>query len=161
MALISCLIPTEAGEFTAIFTTKGLAKLSFPTSTPARRSGNDRVSRKWLEQTRAAIEAVLHGRKVKSLPPLDLDGTEFQRAVWNALREIPAGQTMSYSDVARRIGRPAAVRAVGGACGANPIPLLIPCHRVLAKGEMLGGFSGGLEWKKRLLQAERIYFNTN
>ena len=66
------------------------------------------------------------------------------------------GQTFSYGEVAKAIGRPKAVRAVGGACGANPIPVLIPCHRVLAAGGKIGGFSGGLDWKRTLLARENI-----
>ena len=66
------------------------------------------------------------------------------------------GKTKSYGEVARAIGKPKAVRAVGGACGANPIPVLIPCHRVLAANRKLGGFSGGLNWKRKLLAQERV-----
>ena len=92
-----------------------------------------------------------------SMPPLDLGaGSEFRQRVWAALQKIPVGQTKSYGEVAREIGSPKAVRAVGGACGANPIPLLIPCHRVLAANDELGGFSGGLNWKRRLLEREGI-----
>jgi len=72
------------------------------------------------------------------------------------LRKIAPGQTKSYAQVARTIGRPGAVRAVGQACGANPIPVVIPCHRVLAAGGKLGGFSGGLDWKRKLLLREGV-----
>lgn len=89
------------------------------------------------------------------LPPLDLHGgTTFQQRVWQELRKIPPGRTRSYAEVAAAVGSPQAARAVGGACGANPIPLLVPCHRVLASGGRLGGFSGGLDWKRRLLALE-------
>jgi O-6-methylguanine DNA methyltransferase len=98
---------------------------------------------------------VLAGRPAGELPPLDETGTAFQRAVWRALRAIPPGQTRSYAEIARILGRPpGAARAVGQACGANLIPVLTPCHRVLAAGGKLGGFSGGLEWKRRLLARE-------
>lgn len=84
-----------------------------------------------------------------------LVGSDFQCRVWLALSKIPKGVTHTYADLAREIKRPKAVRAVGGACGANPVPLLIPCHRVVsAKG--LGGFSGGLKIKKRLLELENV-----
>jgi O-6-methylguanine DNA methyltransferase len=76
--------------------------------------------------------------------------------VWAALQKIEPGDTWSYAEVASAIGSPKATRAVGRACGANPIPLLIPCHRVLASGGKLGGFSGGLDWKQLLLAAEGI-----
>lgn len=90
----------------------------------------------------------------------DLDlapaGTPFQRRVWNALTEIPYGQTLSYGEIARRIGLPGAARAVGQANGANPIPIVIPCHRVIAADGTIGGFSSGLEIKRQLLSIERI-----
>jgi methylated-DNA-[protein]-cysteine S-methyltransferase len=81
-------------------------------------------------------------------------GTPFQRDVWKVLTEIPRGETRSYAWVAQRIGRPRAARAVGQAVGSNPLPLLVPCHRVLASDGSLGGFGGGLEMKKRLLRLE-------
>ena len=74
------------------------------------------------------------------------------------MRKISMGQTKSYGEIARAIGRPKAVRAVGGACGANPIPVLIPCHRVLAANKKLGGFSGGLDRKRDLLKREGVLF---
>jgi O-6-methylguanine DNA methyltransferase len=80
-------------------------------------------------------------------------GTNFQKAVWDEISKIPRGQTRTYGEVAAAIGRPGAVRAVGTACGANPLPLFIPCHRVVAKNG-LGGFGSGLPWKKMLLQME-------
>jgi len=81
-------------------------------------------------------------------------GTPFQQAVWRALLEIPRGETRSYAWVARRVGRPGAARAVGQAVGANPLPLLVPCHRVVASDGGLGGFGGGLEMKRALLRRE-------
>jgi len=81
-------------------------------------------------------------------------GTDFQLACWRALQRIPYGETRSYSDVAREIGRPAAVRAVGAANGANPIPIVIPCHRVVGSNGSLTGFGGGIETKRWLLALE-------
>jgi O-6-methylguanine DNA methyltransferase len=72
------------------------------------------------------------------------------------MRRISCGQTQSYGEIAKAIGKPKAVRAVGGACGANPIPVLVPCHRVLAAGGKIGGFSGGLDWKRKLLAREGV-----
>ena len=82
-----------------------------------------------------------------------LEGTDFQKAVWKEMQKIPRGQTRTYGEVAKAIGRPHAVRAVGTACGANPIPLFIPCHRIVAKNG-LGGFGSGLPWKILLLKTE-------
>lgn len=87
--------------------------------------------------------------------PLAPAGTPFQREVWAALRDIPRGKTCSYGQLAAAIGRPAACRAVGMACRANPIPLLIPCHRVLGAKGALTGYAGGLELKQALLQLEQ------
>lgn len=86
--------------------------------------------------------------------PMDLRGTAFQLQVWQALRAIPAGQTMSYADIARKIGHPTAARAVAGACGANPIAVAIPCHRVVRQDGALSGYRWGIERKRILLARE-------
>jgi O-6-methylguanine DNA methyltransferase len=92
---------------------------------------------------------------IRNFPTIGkISGTEFQRAVWNALKKIPRGQTRTYGEIAAAIGRPKAVRAVGLACGANPLPVFIPCHRAVAKNG-LGGFSSGLPWKELLLKLEQ------
>jgi epoxyqueuosine reductase len=107
---------------------------------------------------RAAIAQVLEyleGKRRAFELALDLRGTPFQRRVWQALLEIPYGETRTYREVAAAIGRPAAVRAVGTANGANPVPLVVPCHRVVATGGRLGGYGGGLPLKARLLALER------
>lgn len=87
--------------------------------------------------------------------PCALAGTDFQREVWQALLRIPYGKTCSYGDLARHLGRPKAVRAVGAANGANPIPIIVPCHRVLAADGSLHGFGGGLDTKQQLLDLEQ------
>lgn len=83
-------------------------------------------------------------------------GTPFQQKVWRAIQTIPYGETRSYSWVARKAGHPKAIRAVANACGANPLPILIPCHRVISKNGGLGGFSSPIGWKKRLLAHEGV-----
>ena len=152
-------LETPAGVFIARFSERGLAQLDFPSHAPLRTSPSSDATfptTGWTNLTREAVLAILSGAAPVSQPPLDLRaGTPFQQSVWAALCEIAPGVTKSYAEVAAAIGSPKAVRAVGRACGANPIPLLIPCHRVLASGGKLGGFSGGLEWKKRLLMVER------
>ena len=154
-------VVTNDGEFIARYSDLGLAGVAFPTE-QNRPAATPKVTppaqvRRWHRVTMAAIKNILAGREVKTLPPLDVSGgTEFQRAVWQAMQKITAGQTRSYGEIARLIGKPKAVRAVGGACGANPIPLLIPCHRVLAANGNIGGFSGGLEWKRLLLEREGV-----
>jgi methylated-DNA-[protein]-cysteine S-methyltransferase len=82
-------------------------------------------------------------------------GTPFQQKVWKELLKVPAGETISYAELARRIRKPKAMRAVGNAMGANPVPIIVPCHRVIASGGGLGGFGGGLTLKRLLLEAER------
>lgn len=104
-----------------------------------------------LVQRAAAGEAVKTDGMVRLVT-----GTPFQRAVYEELLKIPKGHTVSYAEVARRVGRPGAARAVGQAVGANPIPLLIPCHRVLASDGSLGGFGGGLPLKTTLLKQEGV-----
>jgi O-6-methylguanine DNA methyltransferase len=94
-------------------------------------------------------------RALDALPTAE-GGTDFQRKVWAALRRIPAGTAWSYGDLARQVGRPAAVRAVGQANGANPVALVQPCHRVIASGGGLGGYAGGLERKAWLLRHEGV-----
>jgi O-6-methylguanine DNA methyltransferase len=87
---------------------------------------------------------------------LDMRGTPFQVAVWQAVYEVPYGQTVSYGEIARQIGNPAAVRAVGAANGANPLPPVVPCHRVIGSNGKLTGYGGGLPLKQKLLDLERI-----
>ena len=87
--------------------------------------------------------------------PVETGGTAFQREVWRALREIPCGTTTSYGALAKRIGRPAAVRAVGLANGANPVAVVVPCHRVIGSNGSLTGYGGGMERKRWLLDHER------
>ena len=86
--------------------------------------------------------------------PLDARGTAFQKAVWKTLRGIPSGTTVSYAEVARRVGRPRAVRAVGQAIGANPLAVVVPCHRVLRGDGSIGGYRWGVERKRALLERE-------
>lgn len=160
---VSLPIATEMGEFVASYSAKGLARLNFPSrQQPLAVSAKNQASlelKVWHRLTSRALRAVLSGKDADELPPLDLSaGTDFQRAVWNAMRKIRAGQTRSYGELAREIGRPKAVRAVGGACGANPIPVLIPCHRVVAANRKIGGFSCGLEIKRQLLAREGGFF---
>ena len=112
-----------------------------------------------LTAARSTIEAYLEGKVRRLDVPVDFNGqTPFHRKVWEVLQRIPYGRVRSYGWVARKVGKPKAARAVGAACGANPVPLLVPCHRVIAGDGSLGGFSGGLGVKKRLLKLEGIYF---
>lgn len=102
-----------------------------------------------------AVQDFVAGRRHDLDLPLDLRGTDFQRSIWNALREVPYGETISYGELARRAGHPGATRACGTANNKNPVPLFVPCHRVVASDGSLGGFAGGLPLKRKLLGIER------
>jgi methylated-DNA-[protein]-cysteine S-methyltransferase len=110
----------------------------------------------WTDPARRALEDYLAGRATEFDLALDLDvGTPFQRRVWAAARKIPYGHVVSYGELARMAGSPAAFRAVGNALGANPVPIVVPCHRVIHDDRSIGGFSSGLTWKRFLLEIER------
>jgi len=107
------------------------------------------------ELTRQEIEEYLNGDRKSFSSPLDMQGTPFQIEVWNELLNIPYGETRSYGEIAAAVGRPRAARAVGAAIGANPLPIIVPCHRVIGKNGSLVGFGGGLRLKERLLLLEK------
>ena len=174
--LLRLPIPAQEGIFVAHYSEIGLAEIDFPKATggkPSKIGGRELESGasltspadrrrqanilRWHRTSTAALKAVLAGRAAKSLPPLDWTGkTDFQQAVWRELLKLRPGKTKSYVEIAAAIAKPKAVRAVGGACGANPIPVLVPCHRVLAADQKIGGFSGGLDWKCSLLAREGV-----
>ncbi|MBI2852222.1 MAG: methylated-DNA--[protein]-cysteine S-methyltransferase [Chloroflexi bacterium] len=158
------IFPTRDGFVGVLASEKGLLSITFPRS-------STREAREELgEQVNDAIESpdcfadlikrltvYFGGSRVLFHDRLDLgDATPFQRKVWEAARLIPYGETRSYRWVAERIGRPGAARAVGQALAKNPLPIIIPCHRVVASSGELGGFSGGLQMKDRLLRLEGI-----
>jgi O-6-methylguanine DNA methyltransferase len=144
-------------------TDRGICGLSFAESTlqflaeTARATGIvtwDRDSNPVLIQAVGQLEEYFTARRREFQLPLDPRGTPFQRKVWNALLDIPYGETRTYAELARSIGEPKAFRAVGAANGANPISIVIPCHRVISSGGGLGGYSGGVPLKRRLLALE-------
>jgi O-6-methylguanine DNA methyltransferase len=155
-------IQTRDGEFVAQYSQKGLCGLNFPSKGSRNGSIANGASlpseiHRWHEQTTKALANTLSGKPITNFPPLDLTtGTDFQQRVWQVLKTISCGKTLSYGEVADEIGNRKAIRAVGRACGANPIPVLIPCHRVLASNQKIGGFSGGLDWKRKLLAREGV-----
>ena len=110
-----------------------------------------------MSSIRRTVERRIAGKDLDQKVPLDLHGTPFQLEVWMEMLRIPAGHTVSYADVARNIGRPKAFRAVAQACGANPVPVVVPCHRVVASNG-LGGYTGGIDRKIALLAAEGVSY---
>lgn len=108
-----------------------------------------------IDQTLDELNEFFAGGREEFTVPIELSGTPFQRSVWGELLQIPFGETRSYAQIARAIGDPTATRAVGAANGANPISILVPCHRVVRTGGALGGYGGGLDRKRWLLDHER------
>ncbi len=137
--------PSPIGTLLATFSERGLRRLEFAASPPGKAQG----------QLAKELAAYFNSKASTFRTRLDLaTGTPFQRRVWEELRRIPFGTTISYGELARRLGKPRAARAVGQAVGANPIPIIIPCHRVIRASGELGGFGAGLEIKKWLLRHE-------
>ena len=162
--------PSSVGEIAVLCSDRGLREVTVrPRREPVRgrsRSVTAAAEARSVQSTANAggvlarqalteIGEYLAGRRRQFTIPLDLEGTPFQVRVWKALLEIPYGETRSYGAIARRIGRPQAARAVGSANRSNPIPIIVPCHRVIAGDGSLGGYAGGLEMKTRLLRLEQ------
>ncbi len=147
------------GSLTLVGSRAGLRAILWPADDPARaglssaRLEQGRLD--VLDETAQQLDEYFAGARTTFDLPLDLEGTEFQLAAWEALAEIPYGETRSYVEQAARIGRPAAVRAIGTANGRNPISIVLPCHRVVGSDGALRGFAGGLEVKEALLSFER------
>ena len=148
------LVAGTARGVSAIYLSRSDAELA---STPRREYPEAQISRSPARVSRWVRQIVRHlaGRQPQLDLPLDIQGTAFQRRVWEALRRIPYGETRSYTDVARRLGRPQARRAVARACATNPVSLVIPCHRVIRGDGGLGGYGGGIARKKILLEQEK------
>jgi methylated-DNA-[protein]-cysteine S-methyltransferase len=140
------------GPLTLTIGPDGLRGLWFPGRAPA--VDEARRDEAALAPAVAQLEEYLAGERDRFELDLDLRGTPFQRSVWDALREIPYGSTVSYSELARTIGRPDVVRAVGAAVGRTPVPIIVPCHRVVGADGSLTGYGGGLHRKRALLDLE-------
>jgi methylated-DNA-[protein]-cysteine S-methyltransferase len=153
----SLIVPTKLGPFRIQCSSRGISRIVFPGFGGARFRATAKCPPppSFIRTCARQLRQYAAGKRVRWTVPLDLSaGTAFQQAVWRALKTIPRGQTRSYGWVARKIGRPGASRAVGAACGANPVPVVVPCHRVIAGDGSIGGFGGGLFMKRRLLALE-------
>jgi len=156
-------LETPIGRLHLFGTARGLLTLALPNE---ERSAAEARVRRLLGDVAIEEDASAHAATLAQLSayfsgtarrfdlPLDPRGTPFQRLAWDAVAAVPYGETRAYGDIARAIGRPAAVRAVGAANGANPLPLIIPCHRIIGAGGQLTGYGGGLAIKRRLLALE-------
>ena len=162
-------IPSPLGDLVLTATETGLTGVYFPTSrhhlavrspspvsphpltpSPVGRGGTNDL----LNRVEAQLKEYFAGKRTTFDLPLEPSGTDFQLSVWELLRKIPYGVTTSYGELARRLGEPKASRAVGAANGANPIPIIVPCHRVVGSKGELTGFGGGIERKRWLLEHE-------
>ncbi|WP_298436136.1 methylated-DNA--[protein]-cysteine S-methyltransferase [uncultured Jannaschia sp.] len=146
-------LDTPLGQLHLVADSGALAAIHWPDAPPDLPLDPDA-----LPEVRAQLAAYFDGRLTRFDLALAPGGTPFQQEVWRALRDIPQGRTRSYGEIAAAIGRPKGAQAVGQANGANPIPIVIPCHRVVANDGGIGGFSGGLDIKRRLLAHEGAPF---
>ncbi len=161
----SVVVRTKLGPFRVEYTRRGISRIDFPgfgrprgACTEQRRSVvAEKPLPPFIRKFTRQLQQYADGKPVRWSGPLDLSaGTTFQQSVWRVLRMIPRGETRSYGWVAQQIGKPRSSRAVGAACGANPVPVVIPCHRVIASDGSIGGFGGGLPMKRRLLALEAV-----
>ena len=157
-------LATRFGRFGLFGTRLGLLSVTLPNE--SREAAEARLRRilgdvEFMDDPESLVEALeqletyADGTRRSFDLTLDPRGTEFQRAVWDAVYAVEYAQTQTYGDIARAIGRPAAVRAVGAANGANPLPVIVPCHRIIGSNGTLTGYGGGLDLKEQLLAFER------
>lgn len=152
------IVASSLGPLLVAATAKGICRLTFDEDESALRR---RFPNAELQQDDRGMASIIQGvlqavQTPAAMPdlPLDVAGTAFQEAVWAELRKIPPGETRSYAEIAAAVGQPGAVRAVGTANGSNPVAILVPCHRVIRSDGSLGGYAGGLDRKRKLLDAE-------
>jgi AraC family transcriptional regulator of adaptative response/methylated-DNA-[protein]-cysteine methyltransferase len=161
------IIESDLGRLLIAATPRGICSVRF--------GETDRTLEQELRREFSAAQISRGDRELRSLAesvvqslagsasgavPVDIQGTAFQQRVWNALRDIPRGQTRSYAEIARQIGKPKAVRAVANACASNPVAVVVPCHRVIQKNGSMAGYRWGVERKEALLRAEQQARNT-
>ena len=163
-SLVIGTIETPVGAYGAVLSERGLCRLTSPSEPltlcqawadrwmPGARRLPDAGE---LAEVSAELADYFAGKRRAFSIPLDLRGTPFQQQVWAALQAIPFGELRTYAEIARTIGRPTAVRAVGAAIGANPIALMVPCHRVIGSNGRLVGYAGGMDMKRTLLEHEQ------
>jgi methylated-DNA-[protein]-cysteine S-methyltransferase len=155
---VSKTIPSPVGRLTLVASDAGLAAVLWENDSPRRVpitvAGED-LKHPVLREAERQLKEYFAGKRTSFDLPLDFQGTDFQKRVWKALLKIPFGETRSYAQIARALGKPSAMRAVGAANGKNPISIIAPCHRVIGKDGTLTGFAGGLKAKAHLLALEQ------
>ncbi|MCB9619317.1 MAG: methylated-DNA--[protein]-cysteine S-methyltransferase [Sandaracinus sp.] len=147
-------LPEPVGAVWIAWSAQGLVTLRWDEQGPLEGVKKARPPGEWTQ----ALRAYARGKGVDPAKeiPVELRGTAFQKAAWLALRAVPRGRVRTYAGIASDLGKPRAMRAVGAANGANPIPIVVPCHRIVGAGLTLGGYSGGLDRKRGLLQLEGV-----
>jgi methylated-DNA-[protein]-cysteine S-methyltransferase len=151
-----CILESPVGNILIAGDDSGLKLINFQEGPNAQAPDPKwKEDRRFFQSVIQQFNAYFGGRLTQFSLPLAPDGTPFQKKVWNALRKIPYGKTVSYGDIARRIGNPNASRAVGAANGQNPLSIIVPCHRVIGQTGDLVGYGGGLPIKESLLAHER------
>ena len=155
MTLHQQQLKTPIGVLTLVASDVGLSMILFENEDSADIDAALDHSDPVLRATAAQLGEYFAGERREFDLPLDLEGTDFQKEAWLALADVPYGETTSYGDQARAIGRPGAFRAVGAANGKNPVPIVLPCHRIVGADGSLTGFSGGLDIKQQLLVHEQ------
>jgi len=159
MSLFYKFVDTPVGRLKLIASEKGLVAILWENDKPSRVRLPEMVedeNQKVLIKAERQLKEYFAGKRREFNLELDMRGTSFQRDVWEALLSIPFGETRSYGELARQIGRASASRAVGAANGRNPLSIVVPCHRVIGATGKLTGFAGGLEVKERLLGLEKV-----
>ena len=154
MGVVSDTLSSPLGELRLEASARGLTAIHFPSEAirPIAADHGNPI----LDRAKSQLDAYFNGALTEFSVPLDWRGTPFQQAVWTALMRIPFGETVSYRHIAAAIHRPRAARPVGGAVGRNPLPIIVPCHRVIGSDQSLTGFSGGLWIKELLLKHEGV-----
>lgn len=146
------------GVFYIIFSSQGVIRLDLTQEKFEKRCAQCMKGN--YDEARKQLREYFIGKRCKFSLPLHLNGTSFQKKVWEAIGRIPCGETRSYQWVARKIGFPKASRAVGNALGANPIPIIVPCHRIIKTNGEIGGYGGGQKLKMELLEHEKKFINS-
>jgi len=147
-------VETPIGLLTVVAGPAGVQQILFDGEQPPEGATHE-PAEGVLEEAAAQLRQYFAGDRTSFDLPVDLRGTPFQQKAWLALATIPFGETISYGEQARRVGRPTAARAIGAANGRNPVPIVLPCHRVIGASGELTGFGGGLDTKQALLEHER------